>query len=265
MSNPFFSIIVVCLNAEDSVRETVNSVLKQNFTDFEVVVKDGLSKDKTLEEVPVDERVKVYSLADKSLYDAMNQAIERATGRFLCFLNCGDFFANENVLAEIYKKAIEDKEERKTVYGNYARKGVVYKQPSALSKFYLYRTPLCHQTMFFAKKLFEENGLYDTSLKILADYDHTLHDFTSGAKFAYCDTVVCDYMGGGVSESEKGRQIKKQEYKVVREKYFSKSEIRKFELKLKLSMRGLRQKMASDNAPYFIRKLYRFLVNKVNR
>ena len=262
MNKPFFSIIVVSLNAKDYIKDTINSVLNQSFDDYEIVVKDGLSTDGTVDNIPPSDKIRIFEEKDKSIYDAMNQAICHSTGKYLCFLNCGDYFENSDVLKNIYDTA--KNYEDAVIYGNYSRKGVVFKQPSNITPFYLYRTPLCHQTMFFAKTLFDEK-LYDTSLKILADYEHTLSDFKAGRKFVYVPVTACDYMGGGVSESENGRRIKKQEYNAIKKLYFSKSEIKKYDFRLKLSMKKLRQKMISDSVPKWVRKLYRFMVNKVNK
>ena len=264
MNKPFFSIIVVCLNAQETVAKTIESVLQQDFEDYEIVVKDGMSKDDTLKCVPQSEKIKVYEKPDKSIYDAMNQGIEYANGRYVCFLNCGDVFKTADVLKNIYDTA-KCASEESVIYGNYSRKGVLFKQPSKISPFYLYRTPLCHQTMFIAKRLFEINGLYNTEYKILADYEHTLCDYFKKAEFVYCNCIVCDYMGEGVSESEKGKIIKANERKEIINKYFSKKQKVMFELKLKLSFKKLRQKMISDRSPEFVRKFYRKLVNIVNR
>ena len=95
MNKPFFSIVVVSLNAETTIAKTINSVLKQTCEDYEIIVKDGLSKDNTIKNIPQSEKIKVYEKADKSIYDAMNQGIEYANGKFICFLNCGDYFADD--------------------------------------------------------------------------------------------------------------------------------------------------------------------------
>lgn len=262
MNKPFFSIVVVSLNAETTITHTINSVLSQSFDDYEIIVKDGLSKDNTVKNIPESDKIKTYEQADKGIYDAMNQGIEYANGKFVCFLNCGDFFADNNVLGKIYEVAKENDEA--VIYGNYLRKGVLFKQPSNISPFYLYRTPLCHQTMFISKKLFETNGLYDTQFKILADYEHTLKDYFSETKFVYCDYPVCGYMGEGVSESKKGKIIKNKERKKIIKEYYSKKNIVWNEFKIFVSMRKLRQAIVSDKSPEWIRKLYRKLVNKIN-
>lgn len=264
MKQPFFSIIVAAYNAETVIEDTILSVLNQKFDDYEIVVKDGGSTDNTLFKIPTSEKIRVYSSRDGGIYQGMNEGISYADGKYLCFLNCGDLFDNPDVLSSVYKCAAELQDTRNIIYGNYCRKGVNFKQPSSITPFYLYRTPLCHQTMFFGSKVFEEHGGYDTDYKILADYNHTLAAFTSGIPFIYCDAVICSYLGGGASETAKGAEIKKSEYDVLRSKYFTKKQIRNYNTKIFFSFRKLRQRIISDKSPQWLRKLYRKIVNLFN-
>ncbi len=264
MEKPFFSIIVVAYNAAAYIRKTIESVLCQSFTDFEIVVKDAASTDGTLAEIPKDSRIRVYSEKDGGIYDGMNAGVSYATGLYCTFLNCGDLLYDENVLACIYEKAKDCDPSTTILYGDCIRGEAYVKQPSTVSAFYLYRTPLNHQSMFFGTETFSRYGLYDTNLKIAADYDYTVRAFKAGASLVYCPTTVCYYLGGGASESAKGREQMRRDYEYIKCTHFSKKERRKYGLRLRLSMPGLRQWMNSAKAPTWVRKLYRKLVNRVN-
>ena len=242
MKQPFFSIIVAAYNAESLIESTLLSILNQNFADYEIVVKDGGSTDATLNKIPSSDKIRVFSSRDGGIYLGMNEGITYAKGKYYCFLNCGDAFDNTEVLSSVYETAKNLDNTRNIVYGDYCRKGVRFKQPSKITSFYLYRTPLCHQTMFFGRDVFAEHGGYDTNYKILADYNHTLAAFTSGIPFVYCDAVICNYLGGGASESKKGIEEKEKEYQILRGKYFSKKQIRRYKMKLFFSFTKLRQK-----------------------
>lgn len=101
---PFFSIIVVCLNPGEKLSETLASVQNQTFQDYEVIVKDGLSTDGSAERVQKmfpRENFHLISQKDQGIYDAMNQAAVLAKGRYVYFLNCGDRFYSEKVLARM--------------------------------------------------------------------------------------------------------------------------------------------------------------------
>ena len=82
MEKPKFSIVTVCYNAGDKLYETINTALKQTYDNFEIIIKDGLSKDNSLSKVPKDDRISVYSFKDKGIYDALNKGIAMATGDF---------------------------------------------------------------------------------------------------------------------------------------------------------------------------------------
>lgn len=261
--NPFFSILVVSLNAEATIGATIDSVLQQTFDDYEIVIKDGMSCDHTLSSFRESEKIRVYQQPDSGIYDAMNQAVALAKGRYLLFLNCGDFLYDSTVLQKVYEVA-KDLPERAVVYGDYCRKGIVFQQPSQLSDFYLFRTPLCHQSMFFSATLFQDH-LYHTDYKILADYDHTLCDRQSGATFCHIAYPICDYMGCGVSEQPAGKIKKEEEYGRIRKQYYSDAQIRRYQLLRKLSLVKLRGYVISDRSPKWVRRMYRTLVNFVNR
>ena len=93
-----FSIIVVCLNAGDRLQDTLDSIWKQSYSDYEVIIKDGGSKDGSLSCVPKKDNVHLYREKDTGIYDAMNQAVRYAHGEYLLFLNTGDLFYDEQVL-----------------------------------------------------------------------------------------------------------------------------------------------------------------------
>ena len=71
----------------------------------------------------------------------MNQAIHVAVGDYLIFLNCGDIFADRHVL-EYLDNFILKNQDVDIIYGNYFSDGNINYQPSTLTTFYLFRTPL---------------------------------------------------------------------------------------------------------------------------
>ena len=96
-----FSIIVVCLNAGDKLHKTIESILSQTESDYEIVVKDGGSTDGSVKTLLTDDKMRVYCEADTGIYDAMNQALSHAKGEYVCFLNCGDYFYDRTVLKQV--------------------------------------------------------------------------------------------------------------------------------------------------------------------
>ena len=101
--DPLFSIITVTWNAASTIAPTLRSVERQTSTDYELLIIDGASTDDTLSIVRRASiaSLRVFSEPDNGLYDAMNKGIARARGRYLVFLNAGDAFADDTVLARL--------------------------------------------------------------------------------------------------------------------------------------------------------------------
>lgn len=137
-----FSIITVCYNAENHIEKTIKSVLGQDFADFEYIIVDGKSTDKTCEiiekyaqdltearrgadaeNVAVTEnttagnktawnttdgnKISYISEKDDGLYDAMNKGFAMAAGDYIQFLNAGDELFAPDTLSKVAKKIDE--------------------------------------------------------------------------------------------------------------------------------------------------------------
>ena len=86
------SIITATFNSAATVRDTLESILRQTHQNWELIIEDGLSKDETLSIVKEYEprckgRLRIFSEKDNGLYDAMNRGIARATGDVIGILN----------------------------------------------------------------------------------------------------------------------------------------------------------------------------------
>ncbi len=202
---PEFSIIVVCLNAGDKLLETLESVRSQTFPDYEIVIKDGGSRDGSVDRakelLAADLRVRFFEEQDTGIYEAMNQAVAHATGAFCIFLNCGDHFHDEKVLENMAAGMKKD-DANVVYYGDrfLVTSGSVEHSPVKITPFVCYRNIPCHQTCFYSRDLFAEEG-YRPKYKVRADYEHFLRCFfTKGTRFVHLQVVVADYEGGGYSD-----------------------------------------------------------------
>jgi len=255
MNNILFSIIVVCLNPGEKLKETLDSVLSQTYTDYEVIIKDGGSKDGSLEQIPADERIKMYKEPDKSIYDAMNQAVQHAGGDYVLFLNCGDLFHHETVLAEAAGQMKNADGKPHVFYGDtYSTKNdTLIASPREIDGFTCYRNIPCHQSCFYSLELCK-NKPYEPSFRIRADFDHFLWCYyVAGASMKYLGITVASYEGGGYSESKENRKRDKEEHRQIVEKYMSKSELLRYRLIMAATLAPLRSAMAES--PVFS-KLY---------
>ena len=174
--DPLFSIITVTWNAADVIAPTIQSVQRQTSSDYEMLIIDGASTDDTLALVRRASiaSLRVFSEPDKGLYDAMNKGITRARGRYLIFLNAGDRFADDTVLARI---AMLTADKPGVIYGQTqlvdADGNVVGKRhltaPRKLTAdSFLNGMVVCHQAFVARRDLVPE---YDLQYKFSADYD----------------------------------------------------------------------------------------------
>lgn len=266
MKAPMFSIIVVSLNAGEKLTETIESIRKQTFTDYEVVVKDGGSKDGSvdalrtlLEQYDEDmkKRIRIFEERDSSIYDGMNQAVAKAEGEYLYFLNCGDYFYNEACLEQVAghieacrKNSRDGKKEGapKIFYGDIydALRGNVVASNPKMDGFACYRNVPCHQACLYDRELFAKRG-YEPKYRVRADYEHFLYSFyKENAKPAYIPVVLASYEGGGFSETAENRKKSAAEHKEITALYMSKAELFKYRAILALTLAPLRTKMAES-------------------
>ena len=93
-----FSIITVVKNDQENISKTILSVLSQNYKNFEYIILDGYSKDKTYEKIKKFKkfkRIKIIRTRDKNLYDGINKAIKISNGKYIGLIHSGDFFIIE--------------------------------------------------------------------------------------------------------------------------------------------------------------------------
>lgn len=254
-----FSIVTVSFNPGEKLRETVDSVLTQTYRDYEIIIKDGGSKDGSLSALAADplvsaevqeDRIRLVSEPDKGIYDAMNRAVKECHGDYILFLNCGDVFHDETVLEKV--AAEMDKLSAKRIpmifYGDTFCRSTGARVPSApqITGFTCYRNIPCHQSCFYAKQLFERKQ-YDLEYRIRADYDHFLWCFyEGGAGFKHMPLVVADYEGGGYSESPANRMRDREEHEQITKQYMSTAELNKYRALLALTLAPIRKGLAES-------------------
>ena len=97
-----FSIIMPAHNAEKEIEEVIKSVLKQNYNDYEFIVVNDCSTDKTEQVVKKFENVKIINHeTNKKAGGARNTGIDEAKGEYIFFLDSDDKMYDENVLQKL--------------------------------------------------------------------------------------------------------------------------------------------------------------------
>lgn len=250
-----FSIIVVCLNAGDKLQKTVNSILAQDYKDYEIVVKDGGSSDGSVEKLGAEsaeglaEKIKLFVKKDTGIYDAMNQAVSLAQGEYVLFLNCGDSFPSADILKRTAAFMAEHPG-RGIYYGDTfcEQTSARVASPPKITPFVCYRNIPCHQSCFYKRELFDKKN-YDKDYRIRADYDHFLWCcLKEGVQPAYMDFIVANYEGGGYSESAANKKRDKEEHKLITKEYLTKGQRSKYKLVMALTLAPLRRFLAEKTA-----------------
>ena len=195
------SIITVCVNAEKTIKDTIESVLKQSYKDFEYIIVDGKSSDDTLKIISKydDKRIRLISEKDKGLYDAMNKGIKLATGDIIGTINSDDILASEDV----FQTVIDNFDENTDVI--YANIKYYNEDFSKVKRDFVSGTKendyFCpaHPSMYVRKQIYEKIGTYNTSYKIAADFDFMVRCNLNNVRYKYIDKYFVYMRYGGKS------------------------------------------------------------------
>ena len=172
------SIITVCYNAEKYIKDTIESVLEQDYPNIEYIIIDGASTDQTLKIIQNynDSIDCLISEKDRGIYDAMNKGIAKATGDVVGILNADDVYENQHIISLIMQNFADD---ISIVYGDikYVKQDdlskVVRKWRAGkyiLGKFKWGWMPP-HPGFFIKKLSYKEYGVYFLHLATSADYE----------------------------------------------------------------------------------------------
>lgn len=208
--NTTISIITVCLNSQETIAKTIESVISQSCQNFEYIIIDGASTDNTLNIIKKYQEkypIKLISEPDSGIYDAMNKGVKIANGKWILFLNSDDYLYDINVV-NIVSQALE-KTNCDILYGatefRYDNFNLI-KQPSPLKAFWR-RMPFCHQSCYTKRSLLL-NSPFNKSYKIAADYDFLIHHYKQGFPFFKIDEVLSSFSVNGLSEKSQNEMIK---------------------------------------------------------
>lgn len=197
------TIVTVCYNAESFIEATINSVISQTGIDFEYIVIDGCSKDKTINIIN-NYKDKISSFIcepDKGIYDAMNKGIKNANGDWIIFMNAGDVFKTSHILEDIFKnKTYNDK---LVLYGATCyikNEKLRVNNPRNINTIWK-GMPLCHQSMFVHKN-YIKNNLFDLRYSYASDYNLLYNIYNSNKlSLQNVNLIISKITTNGFSES----------------------------------------------------------------
>lgn len=196
-----FSIITINYNNGAGLEKTMQSVLNQSARNFEYIVIDGGSTDKSLDIIKGHAEKLDYWISepDKGIYHAMNKGTAAAHGEYLLFLNSGDVL-NDNQVMEMVGKTDTSAD---LLMGS-IRMGENIVNPAPISLRLFYVGSVLHPGTFIRKSLLERCGGYDENLRIVSDWKF----FLQACIFEHCTTevipfVISDFDMTGISSTNK--------------------------------------------------------------
>lgn len=205
---PKITIITVAYNSANTIRDTIKSIITQDYANIEYIIIDGDSNDGTVDIIKefIDNVDYYISEKDRGIYDAMNKGIIAATGDIVGILNSDDFYPNNFVLSNVAKSFEQQKCD--AVYGD-----LVYvnaKNTSKIERYWqagTYSTiqikngwMLPHPTFFVKLSVYKRFGLYNTELKQAADYNMILKLlYKHNISVSYLPMILVKMRMGGAS------------------------------------------------------------------
>ena len=226
------SVITATWNSGKTVKDTIESVLHQTYTNVEHIIKDGGSKDNTMEiceeykkkfysssdaPSPKVKSMKVVSAKDGGIYDAMNKGIEMATGDIIGILNSDDFYTSNDVLQKVADEFQKDSS-LEAVYGD-----IHFVKPENLKKCTRYYSSKsfrpwllrfgfmpAHPSFYVRREVYEKYGLYDLQFRTSSDFEWMVRLFAKHhirAKYLPMDLVTMRDGGESTAGMEAKRKV----------------------------------------------------------
>jgi len=199
---PVVSIIIPTFNSAVTIERCLKSIYNQVFQDFELLMIDGGSTDKTLE-IAYGYRsesrfITIISERDNGTYDAMNKGITGSQGKWLYFLGSDDWLYNNLVLHDVF--SVPENMNYDILYGDVFRTGLGYIYDGVFTGKKLLKRNISHQAIFYKREVFSKTGLFNIKYRILSDWDHNFKWFYNPSiSKKYIHVVIANFTDEGVS------------------------------------------------------------------
>lgn len=218
---PTVTVVTVTYNAERTLPRTLESVAEQAYPHVEHLIVDGCSKDRTMEQIHryVDGNtgkthvIQVIREPDRGLYDAMNKALEHATGRYIVFLNAGDRLHEADTLQRLFAPLSQMPcgEWPAILYGEtdcvdgegrFLRHRRLQAPETLDWKDFRWGMLVCHQSCYVRTDL-ARRVPYDLKYRFSADYDWCIRLLkqTARSRQPVCNShlILTDYLSEGLT------------------------------------------------------------------
>ena len=200
------TIVTVVLNDQNKIVKTIQSVINQNYKDYEYIIVDGKSSDFTRQRINQFRKYidKIFVKKDESIYEAMNLAIKHSQGEWIFFLNSGDWFCNRNVLNFFSDKIFSSK----IIYGNviksYKNFNIVWNVKNFNKDSFI--MPFSHQSAFVRTALLQKN-FFKINFKIISDFIFFYDCFLKKIRFQKINKNISVVSTEGISNKNRIKSL----------------------------------------------------------
>ncbi len=204
-----FSIITICMNSENVIRRTIESVLQQDYDGgVEYFIIDGASKDNTVkiaEEYTDRFKQKGYdytvsSESDSGIYDAMNKGIKKCIGDIVGIINSGDWY-EPIALSAVAKTYQEEKFDLFYADLNLVKEnGDIIVKHSKMDRIVSSRH-WNHPTTFVTRETYSSLGLFRCE-GLHDDFEFILRARKANKKIVIRNVILADFLVGGASNNK---------------------------------------------------------------
>lgn len=206
---PLISILIATRNAAPGLPRCLDSLRRQSFRDFEVIVMDGASTDATVDLLKGagDVVSQWRSEPDRGIYSAWNKALALARGEWICFLGADDWLWDEQSLARLLPQLNSALPGARVVYSRVRQIGAGGQLAEEIGEpwaqaMHAFRSHVClpHPGLMHHRSLFEAHGRFDESFQMAGDYEFLLRELKAGDAL-YVPAVTAGMDLGGKTTS----------------------------------------------------------------
>jgi glycosyltransferase involved in cell wall biosynthesis len=207
---PLISVITVCYQAEEYIEQCMSSVISQSFENFEYIVIDGGSTDKTVSIIKkyADKLSYWSSKKDRGIAHGFNLGLKHAKGRWIVFLNSDDCYCDNQVLSSIEKTLLTN-DNMELVYGQIQiikrQKKITPITPLIGADWkwsdFRFKSTIPHPASFTNQRFFKMYGGFDESFRNAMDYEFYLRA-GSNLRVKFIPQLLVWMRDGGISKRE---------------------------------------------------------------
>jgi glycosyltransferase involved in cell wall biosynthesis len=207
---PLLSVIVAVFNGVETLQQCIDSVVSQTYSNIELIIIDGASKDGTVSLLEANKGKIHYWISeqDGGIYNAWNKGVAKAKGEWICFLGADDYLWSMQSISELEKELTKLPSSVLIAYGQVMLLNESAQNIHLVGEPWLdikdrFKQVMCipHQGVLHRRSLFEKKGHFDESFRIAGDYEFLLRELRDNDAVFIAGPVVTGMRQGGISSA----------------------------------------------------------------